>query len=216
MRRASDRREPSTAPGVQDPEGSRPGEEQEPDARLIARSQNGEVEAFGELVEAYQDRIYHTILRLVGQREEASDLAQETFLKAFRALASFRGESRFYTWLCRIAINTAISARRKVALHGKPISLQAADGDGGGQASFDPPARDGDPTEALGRKEATGRVRAAIAALDEPYRLVVVLKDLEERSHEEIAGILGIPVGTVKSRLHRARLELKERLKDLW
>src|SRR3990167_3900505 len=98
MRRASDRREPSTAPGVQDPEGSRSGEEQEPDARLIARSQNGEVEAFGELVEAYQDRIYHTILRLVGQREEASDLAQETFLKAFRAMASFRRESRFYTW----------------------------------------------------------------------------------------------------------------------
>ena len=184
------------------------------DAELVARAQRGQSAAFAELVLRYQDAIYNSICHLVGDVHEAADLAQDVFLKAYRGIASFRGQAAFSTWLYRIMLNTVTSFRRRDALLPRHMaSIESGrdadppDGDRGG-----PVAPDADPTEAIMRQERVRLVRAAIGRLDEQGRQAIVLRDMEGCSYEQLAQILDVPIGTVKSRLHRARQALKELL----
>lgn len=182
----------------------------------VRRAQEGDPAAFDELVLAYQDRIYNLINRMVGDADEAYDLLQDTFVKAYRALASFRRDARFSTWIYRIAVNACLSRHRKQAVRKRhaPVSLdqgyRTADG---GEVRPDPPDVSREPARETTRRETQVLVRQAIDALDDDYRLVVLLRDMEGYSYEEIQEILGCPIGTVRSRLHRARAELGRKLK---
>lgn len=180
------------------------------DHRLIEACRAGQTEAFGVLVRRYQDRLYPTILRLCGCAEDAHDLIQDAFLRAYQKLDRFQGGSSFYTWLYRIAINQALSGRRR-----RRVTLHLADGHRG--ESMDP-ADDPevtDPTLPLEQAERDALVQLALDALAPDHRAVVVMKDLDGLRYEQIAEVLGVPVGTVRSRLHRARGELRVRLRGL-
>jgi RNA polymerase sigma-70 factor, ECF subfamily len=186
------------------------------DELLVERCRRGDMQAYALLVAKYQDRIYNLVLRLAGNPSDAEELAQETFLKAMEKIGQFKGNSRFYTWLFRIAANLAISHRR----HGGRVrftSLSADEGDGqaavlaGRLAS----RREADPQAAAMSAESRGRVLEALEGLDEQFRLIVVLRDIEDMDYSQISEVLDLPAGTVKSRLHRARCILKEKLSSL-
>lgn len=178
------------------------------DEELIRQTLAGVPAAFGELVRKYQDRLYNTMLHVVGDADETLDVVQEAFVQAFINLPSFHGNSAFYTWLYRIAFNVAATHHRRRKL---VQSLEHISGEQGRQMAADSQS----PVEGLERQESCERVRAAIASLSEDHRAVIVLRELEGYAYEEIATILDIPIGTVRSRLHRARWELHERLKAL-
>jgi len=180
------------------------------DSRLIQECLRGHAEAYATLVRKYQDRLYNTVYRLVGHAEDARDLVQDAFVQAYRSLDRFHGDSAFYTWLYRIALNAAISHKRR---HRVMVSFEA----GGQSSSFDP-ADDTDQTDPSGRMEQDDRdrqVREAIDGLPNEYRAVLVMKEIDGHKYETIAQMLNCPIGTVRSRLHRARLELRDRLKHL-
>jgi len=183
------------------------------DQDLVGRVAAGNGEAFGTIVERHQDRLYNTIYRLVGSAEDARDVLQDVFVKAFENLERFRGGSSLYTWLFRIAVNTSLSHRRKR----RWVSLGA-----GGPDDADPPGRPpladpapSDPSDGVMAAETERLVQEAIDSLDAEHRTVVVLRDVQHCDYREIADILDVPTGTVKSRLHRARLLLRERLRPL-
>lgn len=179
------------------------------DRRLIAECLAGRSAAFGELVRRYQDRLFHTAYRLTGNAEDAQDVLQEAFLSAYQALEGFKGDSLFFTWLYRIAVNTAITLRRKrrvaVSIHAGPEGSSAAE----------PPdlSAESRPGYALERAEEEQVIQEALNRLSPEHRAILVLKEIEGQKYEAIAEILGVPIGTVRSRLHRARLELRELLK---
>jgi RNA polymerase sigma-70 factor (ECF subfamily) len=180
------------------------------DQTLIDACRAGKTEAFGILVRRYQDRLYPTVLRLTGCAEEAQDLLQETFLRAFEKLSKFQGDSSFYTWVYRIAVNLALSGRRRR----RPRANLGEGTDGNtGIAVVDP--RETDPSLPLERAERERTVQNALNSLAADHRAVVVMKEYDGLRYEEIGVILGIPVGTVRSRLHRARCELREKLRVL-
>ena len=167
----------------------------------------GDRDAFAVLVERHGSRIHSAILRMIGDPEAASDLAQETFLKAFSALASFRRGAAFSTWLYAIALNQVRSEfRRRKSMKGQAmLSLDAADGEASEPAGPCP-----GPGDEASRKEEAALLHRALRRLDEEYREVVVLRDLEGLSYEEIAVATGVPAGTVRSRIHRGRAALRE------
>ena len=179
---------------------------------LVAKAQRGDALAFGELVTRHQDALFNGICRMVGQREDAEDLAQEVFLKAYRHIARFEGRSSFYTWLYSIAINVVISHRRKLGSRRRQATFSL---DGGDDRPFDVADDAATPDVASQHHELGERIEQAIAQLDDEHRNIVVLGDIEGFDYEEIGELLGCPQGTVKSRLHRARLALREQLKDL-
>ncbi len=183
------------------------------DLSLVRLCKAGETEAFGVLVGRYQERLYPTIHRVVGSAEDAEDALQDAFVRAFQKLGTFHGESSFYTWLYRIAINVAMEScrRRKVR---RLFLLGRGDYASLGREPVSP-AEGSDPSRGLERAERVRAVEAALDRLGPEHRAIVVLKDFDGRRYEEIAEILGIPVGTVRSRLHRARHELKDQLKGL-
>lgn len=172
---------------------------------LIARILAGDRAAFGLLVERYQQRVYNTVYRVLHNAEDAADATQDVFLNVYQALGSFKGDSEFFTWLYRIAFNTAISHKRKR----KPN--RSLDGDGSQTISLEPADKSVDvaPDAAQERREDEQTLMNAVALLSVEHRIILILKDIEGRKYEEIAEIAGIPVGTVRSRLHRARLELR-------
>ena len=170
--------------------------------QLIARSRGGDTHAFDVLVERYQDRVYDLAYRITGHHADAQDAAQESFVKAYRSLRTFRGDASFSTWLHRIAVNAALDAVRR-----RPPASPAPDERAG--ASLDPLA---DRAE---RVEARERIHRAIAALPLEQRVVVTLRDVQGWSYEEIAAIVEIPIGTVRSRLARGREALRAALADL-
>ena len=180
------------------------------DTRLIEECLKGHSEAFAALVRKYQDRLYNTLYRMVGNAEDARDLVQDAFVHAYRSLDRFQGESAFYTWLYRIAINAAISLKRRQRVT-VPID---AGGQGQGYEPTEDPTRS-DPSERMEQEERDRQVREALDSLPPDYRAVLVLKDIDGQRYEVIAQILDCPIGTVRSRLHRARLELRNRLKHL-
>jgi len=176
------------------------------DLELIDLSLEGDSEAFGALVERYQDRLYNTMVRITGSRSDAADVVQEAFVQAYIKLDSFHKNSAFYTWLYRIAFNTAASGHRKK----KPtVSIDQHRSDTG----IDPVAKTESPSARLEQQETVDQVRAALDELQEEFRSVIVLKEIEGYHYDEIATILDLPTGTVKSRLFRARIQLKEILK---
>lgn len=181
------------------------------DESIVELVKNGDVEAFGLLVHKYQDRIYNTILNYVSSMEDASDLAQETFVKAYSAMHRFQGTSAFYTWLYRIAINTAIDHLRK-----RPgVRVDSLEDDRFQEAGFEPAAGlSADPQHALATKEERKILKQAIGLLSEKLRTALVLHDVEGLSQEEVAAVLDCPVGTIKSRVSRARCELRTILAD--
>jgi RNA polymerase sigma-70 factor, ECF subfamily len=179
------------------------------DNSLIVACRAGRTEAFGVLVQRYQDRLYPTMLRLTGSTEDALDLLQDAFLRAFEKLDKFQGESSFYTWVYRIAVNLALSGRRRRKV---TLRLTLPDHD-----AIDPQDESSlsDPTLPLELAERDELIQAALNALADDHRAVVVMKEFDGLRYEEIASILEVPVGTVRSRLHRARLDLRERLKGI-
>jgi RNA polymerase sigma-70 factor, ECF subfamily len=182
------------------------------DQEVVTRVVGGDAAAFGLLVERYQDRLANAVTRLVGSTEDARDVLQDTFIKAYENLEGFRGGSSLYTWLFRIAVNTSLSHRRKRKW--VPMSSSGAEDANAGEGWADPSAPG--PAEPLEAREVEAQVQRALDALDEEHRTVVVLRDIQHCDYREIAEILGVPPGTVKSRLHRARLMLRDKLKPLF
>ena len=178
------------------------------------------MQAFGLLVAKYQDRIFNLAFRMTGHRADAEELAQETFLKVLERIHQFRGESRFYTWLFRVAANLAISHRRRRArVRFQSLTVSDSDDLTGTQAEALTAAmadrRAPSPQTKVMSAEVERRVSEALETLDDEFRLVVILRDMEGMEYAKIAGVLDVPVGTVKSRLHRARVILREKLTDL-
>lgn len=190
------------------------------DEDLVQRVLAGNSDAFDDLVVRYQDRVFNTLARMCGSPQEAEDLAQETFLKAFRALGSFRQGSKFYTWLFRIAVNTGFSrrrqeVRRKVHEGGRLDAGGNNDGDELSLEAVIPDRKETDPAQILEREALRARVREGLQQIDTDYRAILILRDIEGMDYESIAESLDITTAAVKSRLHRARLELARILKDL-
>lgn len=181
------------------------------DRRLIADCLKGRTDAFGELVRRYQDRLYNSVARLLDSSEDSQDIVQEAFIHAYQSLHSFKGDSLFFTWLYRIAFNASMSLKRRRRV---TFSLdQRRDGDDGGSGPGLDPADDSEdvrPDFALERSEQDAKMQAALNRLSVEHRTVMVLKDIDGCSYEVIADVMGIPVGTVRSRLHRARSELRD------
>ena len=184
----------------------------------MRRLKEGDDRAFQELVRTYQNRIFSLTLRFMGNREEAEDLAQEVFLTVFRAINSYRGEGRFYTWLYRIASNTCKNRLKylKGRNHHRSIAVEDS-------AQAQMPAREGGSQHSLQSQipgpEATVQgnrlqraIQQEIAQLDAEHRLLIVMRDIQGLSYQDIIRITGLPSGTLKSRLHRARLALKKRM----
>jgi RNA polymerase sigma-70 factor (ECF subfamily) len=180
------------------------------DHRLIADCLRGETAAFGELVRRYQDRLYNTVYRLVDNAEDALDVVQEAFLNAYQSLDSFKGDALFFTWLYRIAVNAAISLKRKQRV---VLSYDAARN---GNASLEPldASEYSQPGTNLERAEEERRIQDALNRLSPEHRAVLIMKDMEGQKYEMMAEILGVPIGTIRSRLHRARAELRELLQQ--
>jgi RNA polymerase sigma-70 factor (ECF subfamily) len=178
------------------------------DRRLIAECRAGHAGAYGELVRRHQDRLFNAVLRVLDNAEDAADVVQDAFLNAYQSLNSFKGDSEFFTWLYRIAFNAAISLRRKRK------AVLSIDGLGDDKGTAEPidPSEYARPGMTLERSEGDARVLAALGRLSPEHRIVLVLKDLDEQKYEDIAAVLDIPIGTVRSRLHRARLELRDLL----
>lgn len=171
---------------------------------LIAQSQRGDFDAFDRLVAAHEDRIYHAAYRITGNSEDARDAAQETFVKAFRALPRYRHEAAFGTWLHRIAVNASLDIVRRRP-QAPPVPLE----------EVVLPAQTHNPDTEAERHEVQRRVHDALRRLAPDHRVIVVLRDLQGLAYEEIAEVLRIPIGTVRSRLSRAREVLRALLKDL-
>ena len=187
------------------------------DAVLVTRAKQGDQRAFEMLVVKYQRRIERLIGRMVRDVDLVQDIAQETFIRAYRALPQFRGDSAFYTWLYRIAINTAKKAL--VELKRDPLISEGsfvADDDGDETSRVENELTDGETPEALlASKEIAGAVNAAIDALSEDLRQAITLREIEGLSYEEISDVMNCPIGTVRSRIFRAREAIAGRLRPL-
>ncbi len=175
------------------------------ETQLIADALSGQSGAFGQLVQRYQDRLYNTMVHVVGSAEDAHDVVQDAFVQAFVKLDTFRQTSAFYTWLYRIAFNLAVSRRRRQR---PTISVEGARESGGHE-----PTADGAPSDPLEQQERVAQVQTALAKLSEDHRQVLVLREMEGCDYETISAMLELPVGTVRSRLHRARSEMRDQLK---
>ena len=184
------------------------------DTALVRRAQRGEVEAFDELVRRYQERIYSTIYHMTSCHEDADDLTQESFIKAFRALKSFKGDSSFFTWLYRIAVNKTINFLKQRKNRGGQMSLNDLDFN----AEHDPDlvalVSELTPRREVNLAELQEKLNEAMQKLSEVHRLVVTLHDVQGLPHEEIGRIMDCNVGTVRSRLFYARQQLQALLSD--
>jgi RNA polymerase sigma-70 factor (ECF subfamily) len=178
------------------------------DAQLIAETLAGKSAAFGHLVRKYQDRLYNTMVHVVGHADDALDIVQEAMVQAFLKLETFHQASAFYTWLYRIAFNVAASQRRRR----RPTASVEQAHEASGEEPVDSQAG---PVDQLEQAERCRQVQQAIAALEDEYRVVLVLREIDGCCYETIAEILDLPIGTVRSRLHRARLQLREQLKQV-
>jgi len=179
------------------------------DKELIARVLAGDEASYGTLVTRYRDYVYTIAVRIVGSEEDAEDVAQEAFVRAYRALPRFRGDSKFSSWLYRIATNRALTHLKKRRRRADTVDVEsgshveAAVVDDGRSEVVSPELR-------VRNEEFRRAVRAAVRELPEQYRVVVTLFYLEERSYKEVAATLGIPMGTLKTHLHRARALLRD------
>jgi RNA polymerase sigma-70 factor (ECF subfamily) len=175
------------------------------DGNLIKATLAGQPTAFGQLVLKYQDRLFNSVFRLLGSTEDARDITQDAFVQAFLKLETFRGSAAFYTWLYRIGFNLAMSHAR--GKHNTQ-SLDGAKSDRGSEPVDGRPLPEAD----FAREEQIKLVHAAIGKLVAEYRQIIVLREIESCSYDQIADILDLPIGTVRSRLFRARLALRDQL----
>lgn len=179
------------------------------DAALVEAARGGDRDAFGDLVGRYQDRLFNTMVRIAGNRDDAADAVQDAFVQAYVKLDAFRGESQFFTWLYRIAMNVALTRRRRR----RPAQSLDAAKETAGEEPIDAAQS---PDDRLQADERAEQVHSALAELNDQHRKILVLREMEGCSYEAIAEILELPVGTVRSRLFRARLQLRDRLRTLW
>jgi RNA polymerase sigma-70 factor (ECF subfamily) len=177
------------------------------ETELLARAQRGDVAAFEELAGERVDRLFAVALRLVGDRADAEDLVQETLLRAWRGVRSFRGGSTFFTWLYRIAVNEANRSLQKVARRPQTIELSNDHVEAR-------PSPDDEPARRAENRELRTALETALLALPLPYRTAVVLRDIEGLSTREAANVAGVGEAAFKSRLHQARLRLRTTLGD--
>lgn len=188
--------------------------ERDADAELVARVQRGDKQAFNLLVIKYQRKILRLLSRMIRDPADLEDVAQEAFIKAYRALPQFRGESAFYTWLYRIAINTA---RNWLSSVGKrpsaPNAIESEDGETFNET--DSLSDIGTPESMVASREIAEAVNAAIEELPEELRTAIVLREIEGMSYEDIAQTMGCPIGTVRSRIFRAREAIAQRLRPI-
>ncbi len=175
------------------------------DHQLIELTLDGRTDAFGFLIQKYQNRLYNGMVHLVRSEPEAEDIVQDAFILAMTRLESFKGNSQFYTWLYRIAYNTAITRMRRrkptVSLENREDSLR-----------FDLPDEGPSPDDNINRQEQVEQLSKAMERLSDEHRSILILREMEELDYDAISEILNLPVGTVRSRLHRARLQLKTQL----
>ncbi len=179
------------------------------DLALVRAVRDGDAAAYRGLVERYQTRVYHLVFGMVRNREDAKDLTQDAFVKAFRSLHTFREDSRFYTWIYRIAMNLTIDfvrRRAKGPVAGADEDVAVRDGTG----AVDEIHHNESPRKALERKELQGAILDAMSKLPEDQRQVVLLREVEGLSYKEIAEIVGVPEGTVMSRLFYGRKKLQQ------
>jgi len=176
------------------------------EAEWVRRSIAGDTRAFGHLVERYQRRLLTAVTRSVGRQGLAEDIVQDAFLRAFEAIGRFEARSSFYTWLYRIAFNLVSSRRRSRRLGNPagPVPVEQAEAD-----------ETMNPRVQAEVEERRDRIRQAIGELADTFRLPLVLREIEGMNYEQIGEVLRLPVGTVKSRIHRARTELRDKLRDL-
>ena len=182
--------------------------------RLVRRLRDRDEKAFREIVETYQDKVFNLTFRMIGDRGEAEDLAQEVFITVFKSIDSFRGDAKFSTWLYRIAAN---HCKNRIKYLVRRHDRDRTEYDervrrDGAPGTVTGPAQVPRPDVALEGVERERLLQQAIARLDEDHRLLIVLRDIEELSYDEICTITGLPEGTVKSRLHRARVALRKKL----
>lgn len=193
------------------------------EAILLRQAQGGDRTAYGQIVLAYQDRLYNAVLRLVGDPDEAGEITQEAFTRGLMKIDSFRGDASAYTWLFRIAMNLAITElrknqRRRVFSLDRPAAGSSGRYDGEDQAAslVDRVAQDrsAGPSDVIERRERDQQVLAALGRLDPDYRAAIVMRDIEGFDYQQMAEVLDLPLGTLKSRLFRARLALRDELKE--
>jgi len=178
---------------------------------LLAQSREGDTRAFAELVRRYEGKIFRLAQHITQNREDAEDVLQETFMKSYEHLDQFKGDSKFYTWIVRIAVNQALMKLRRRKTD-KSVSLDEQIDTGEDTIVREIAAWDEDPEQRFSREELGSILDRAIQSLEPPYRSVFVLRDIDELSTEETAEALGLSVPAVKSRLLRARLQLREKL----
>jgi RNA polymerase sigma-70 factor (ECF subfamily) len=182
------------------------------DGALVDRVRGGDMAAFEPLVEKYRQRVYRLTYNVLRNKEDAWDAAQEAFIKAYRALPSFRGQSAFYTWLFRIAMNVAHDKARQRGAQGRAFGTERVTEEEWERTMPDPGE---DPNAAAARAEQRRRITQALDTLPEHHRAIIMLSDLEGLSYREIADVLSIPIGTVMSRLHNARKKARAALGPL-
>ena len=183
------------------------------ETELVAKARRGDLLAYDQLVQRYQERIYRTLYHMTSNHEEANDLVQETFIKAYRALNSFKGDASFYTWVYRIGVNKTINflKQRKNRVQ---MSLNDLDFNVENNPDLVALISDKTPRREIALAELQEKLNAAMQKLSEPHRLVATLHDVQGLSHEEIAKIMDCNVGTVRSRLFYARQQLQAYLSD--
>ncbi|SHF07195.1 RNA polymerase sigma factor [Desulforamulus putei] len=180
------------------------------DQLLVERSKKGDREAFEHLVQLYENKVYTIAYRLMGNHADAADLAQEAFIKIYQALPNFRGDSSFSTWIYHITVNVCRDELRKRQRR-PTVSLDEPAADGNNNTYEIRSAAPG-PEEMLDRSETQAMIQHCLNTLSDDYRTILVMREIQELSYEEIAEILGCSLGTVKSRLSRARQALKEKI----
>lgn len=185
----------------------------EPDEGLITRALTGDQSAYTELLNRHRSAISRIILKIVRDRDETEDLVQETFMRAFHSLASYRSEYRFSTWLYKIAANCAIDSIRKKKIEALSLDKPVPTRDG--SVEIDLPDTSYNPEDDLWQKQRRLSIDEAIDSLPPKYRDVILYRHRDDQSYEEIAQILKLPVGTVKARIFRARELLKKKLKGV-
>jgi RNA polymerase sigma-70 factor (ECF subfamily) len=182
------------------------------DQALVERCQKGDVAAFEPLVEKYRQRVWRLAYNVLRDREEAWDVAQEAFIRAYQALPSFRGQSAFYTWLFRIVMNVAADRARQRAARGRAFGTERVPEEDWERVMVE---QGETPAESAARREQREKILRGLDTLSEQHRAIIMLSDLEGLSYREIADVLSIPMGTVMSRLHNARKKLREALGPL-
>jgi RNA polymerase sigma-70 factor (ECF subfamily) len=178
---------------------------------VVLQAREGDVAAFSELVRRYEGKIFRLATHITQNREDAEDVLQETFLKAYEHLDQFQGNSKFYTWIVRIAVNQALMKLRKRKTD-KSVSIDETIDTGEDTVAREIAAWDENPEQRYSREEMNGILSSAVDSLAPPYRAVFVLRDIEDFSTEETAEALNLSIPAVKSRLLRARLQLRDKL----